>query len=45
MITTLLTDYHIVTDEMGLSISDLKDMVSLELILNDCGLTDSISEH
>lgn len=26
MITTLLTDYHIVTDEMGLSISDLKDM-------------------
>ena len=28
MITTLLTDYHIVTDEMGLSIADLKDMVS-----------------
>ena len=29
MITTLLTDYHIVTDEMGLSIADLKDMVSI----------------
>ena len=28
MITTLLTDYHIVTDEMGLSVSDLKEMVS-----------------
>lgn len=26
MITTLLTDYHIATDEMGLSIADLKDM-------------------
>ena len=28
-ITNLLTEYHNVTDEMGLSIADLKDMVCL----------------
>ena len=40
MITTLLTDYHIVTDEMGLSIADLKDMVSKQknTFLTNCHL-------
>ena len=39
MITTLLTDYHIVTDEMGLSISDLKDMVRCLVTLIAVNLT------